>query len=64
MADAFPRMLRSFARKVPDPYRTAFRMAAEEIEELRQLAETVADYGANSMFNAAERDVKAGKKRK
>jgi len=55
---AFPRLLRRFSRKAPQPYRTAFKMAAEEIEELRETCHSLADQAQSSTEGSWSRDCK------
>ncbi len=56
---AFPRMLRRFARKAPQPYRTALKMAAEEIEELRVACGRLAAQAQASTQGSWDRDCRA-----
>lgn len=58
---AFPRLLRRFARKAPQPYRTALKMAAEEIEELREACHILADQAQCSTESSWHRDCKVHK---
>ncbi len=53
---AFPRMLRRFARKAPQPYRTAFKMAAEEIEELREAVSSISSEAESYTHCSWDRD--------
>lgn len=55
---AFPRMLRRLARKAPQPYRTALKMAAEEVEELREACHSLADQAQCSTEGSWGRDCK------
>jgi len=53
---AFPRFLRKLGRNSKEPYRTALLMAAEEIEELRQIAECTEDSFSNALCSGANND--------
>lgn len=56
---AFPRSLRRFARQVPQPYKVAFQMAADEIEELREFVGFSEDQAQNAAHSSWTRDCKA-----
>lgn len=53
---AFPRYLRYLSRISKEPYKTSLKMAADEIEELRESAGYIEDSMSLSLTNGIDRD--------